>query len=110
MSDSQIFDIVILITSALFTGFSIVNAIFYSRLRSGNSGSITKGEATFLMFTNIVLAIISGFVFLWTIFRTLNLFHSKIHTFTNFPIVYQTPMTTPIATSITTPISRITPI
>lgn len=67
--ESFLFKIVTLLGTGFFTGFFIANAIFYFRIKDKPPTGISQKEASNLFWINVILATISGILFLWTFFR-----------------------------------------
>lgn len=63
------FKIIVLIVSAVFVGFSIANIVYFNRIRKGNCEEVSEGEATTLLWLNIVMVIIAGIIFIWSLWR-----------------------------------------
>jgi hypothetical protein len=57
-----------LVASAAGVGLTITNAVYYSKARN-NCNSITNTSANVLMWLNIILAVIFGIIFIWTIYH-----------------------------------------
>lgn len=104
------FKIFTLIGTGFGAGFSIANAIYYNRIRTGTCNAVTRGEATTLMWINIVMAVFFIILFFWALYMLL--FSSSIRTdLDNQPIrlsgnnavyrptqqIYQQPMAAPLA-------------
>jgi hypothetical protein len=56
---------------AFIFGLSIINIIYYNRLRKINNQAITTYEANVLFALHIVIAIITGIVMLYFLYRLL---------------------------------------
>jgi len=69
-TESRWFKIVVFLASGFFFGFSIANAVYYDRIRRGASCSaISRNEANTMFWINVILAIIAGIVFIWSIYK-----------------------------------------
>jgi len=70
-SDSKVFNGTVMVISGFFTGFSIVNAIYYSKLMNNNSPNppISNMTAKILMIFNIILVILAAGIFVWSLYR-----------------------------------------
>ncbi len=67
-TQSRGFVIVVAIGSAAGLALTITNAVFFSRARN-NCLSVSNNAANTMMWLNIILAVILGFVFIWAIYR-----------------------------------------
>lgn len=74
---SRGFDIYIFIITGFFAGFTLANIIAFNRLRSGANSSISSGEATVLMWLNILLFIAALIAFIWAIVQLVSSFNDK---------------------------------
>lgn len=68
-TESRWFKLVVVLASGLATAFFITNAVYYDRIRKGSCSALTTREADTMYWLNVILAIISVFVFLWGIYR-----------------------------------------
>ena len=60
----------VLLTSAAGIGFGITNIVYYNKIRlKNNCGEISSGEATTLIWLNIILVILAAILFFWSLFR-----------------------------------------
>lgn len=68
ISDSRGYKIFIFVASGFITGFAIANIIYFNRLRSPSTAPlVSPGEATALMWLNIILLILSAIAFIWSL-------------------------------------------
>ena len=77
-SGDRWFKITVVISSGFFAGFSIANAIYYNRIRTGACSAITQGEATTLLWINIILAVLAIIIFFWALW--LLIFTAEVRT------------------------------
>lgn len=62
------FSITVFISSGIFAGVFIANAVYFGRARN-NCNTINRGQANTMMWINIILAIISLIIFFWSIYN-----------------------------------------
>lgn len=72
------FKIVTAVSAGFFAGFSVANAIYYNNIRTRSCNAVSKGEATTMLWVNIILAILSIIIFFWALY--LLIFSSEIRT------------------------------
>lgn len=77
-SGDRWFKITVVISSGFFAGFSIANAIYYNRIRTGACSAVTQGEAATLLWINIILAILAIIIFFWALW--LLIFTAEVRT------------------------------
>ena len=63
------YKVLVFIVSGIIVGVSIANIVYYNRLRDGSSASVSDGEATAMMWVNIVVLVIAALIFLWSLWR-----------------------------------------
>lgn len=77
-TESRAFKIVVFIFTGFVLGVTIANVVYFNRLRDSNNAlvvnnnnnqAITTGEANVMFWVNMILAIIAGIIFLWSIYR-----------------------------------------
>ena len=68
-TESRWFKFVVVLASGLATAFFIANAVYYDKIRKGSCSAVTTKEADTMYYINVILAIISVFVFIWGIYR-----------------------------------------
>jgi len=85
------FKIFVFIASGFIAGFTIANIIYFNRLRSSPSPSVTSGEASALMWLNVILLLLAVLAFIWSIIQLVT-FHHKA-------VVHYAPLTTTAATA-----------
>ena len=68
-TESRWFKIATFIISGFFIGFSIANLVYYDRLRKGNCDTISTGEATSMLWLNVILLIIAVLMFFWALWK-----------------------------------------
>ena len=60
----------VLLASAAAIGFGITNIVYFNKIRlNDNCGDVSSGEATMLIWLNIILVILAAIVFFWSLFR-----------------------------------------
>ncbi len=62
------FGIYVFIVVIFVLGVSILNAIYYDRIRKGTCNAVTKKEAETGFWMNIIIAILSGILVFWSLF------------------------------------------
>ena len=70
---SMWFGLVVVIVAAATIGVSIVNLIYYNRIRTGTCGAVSHDEATTMFWINIGLIVLASVLFIWGL---VNLFMS----------------------------------
>nr|QBK90669.1 MAG: hypothetical protein LCPAC104_01660 [Pithovirus LCPAC104] len=66
-SENRWFRIITFIVSLFFLGISILNAVWYNRIRNGSCNALSKRDAEIGFWLNIFLAIIAGIIFIWAL-------------------------------------------
>lgn len=61
------FNVITIIVSAAAIGIGIANIIYYNRIRGGTCGAVSEGEATTMLWINVVLIVLAAIPFLWGI-------------------------------------------
>jgi hypothetical protein len=70
-SHSRLYNGGIMVLSGFFCGFSVANAVYYSKImKDTTTPPISAGTAKTMMVINIIIAIITGILFLWFVYRT----------------------------------------
>mgnify|MGYP003649450001 CR=1 FL=1 len=60
----------VLLSSAASIAFGITNLVYYNKIRTqDNCSEISSGEATTLIYLNLILIILAAIVFFWSLFR-----------------------------------------
>ena len=70
-TESRWFKIIVFLLSAAVIGVTIANIIYYNKIRNGTCGAVTHGEATTMLWVNVILLIVAIFVFIWSIWKLL---------------------------------------
>jgi hypothetical protein len=70
-SHSRLYNGGIMVLSGFFCGFSIANASYYSKImKDTTTPPISTGIAKTMMVINIIIAIVTGILFIWFLYRT----------------------------------------
>lgn len=88
--------IIVILGSGAIVGVSIANAVYFNRIQqSGGTGNVSVNNAHAMVILNIIIAIVAGIIFLWTLVRTITK-----HKSSPSPAVYhQTPAASPKMTT-----------
>ena len=73
--ESLWFRVVTFILTGFFAALFITNAIYFDRIIRGSCSTVNLTELTTLYWLNVILAIITILLFIWTFFRLT--YHSK---------------------------------
>lgn len=68
-TESRWFKIVVFLLTSIVVGVCIANIVYFNRIRGGTCGAVTHGEATTMLWVNIILLIITAIIWLWSIWR-----------------------------------------
>jgi uncharacterized membrane protein len=64
------YKVIVLITAAMAMIFSIINTVYFNNIRNkGNCGEVSTSTATTMVWLNIILAIFSGLLLIWSFYR-----------------------------------------
>jgi len=72
------FKIITAVGSGFVAGISIANAIYYNNIRTGSCNAVSQGEATTMLWINIVIAVLAIIIFFWALY--LIFFSSEVRT------------------------------
>ena len=70
-TETRWFKIISFIVLGFIVGVSIANIVYFNRIRTGTCNAVTQGEANIMMWVNIVISIITGLLFIWSLWRLL---------------------------------------
>lgn len=62
------FAIYVFIITIFILGISILNAVYYNRIRNGTCNAITRKEAETGFWLNVIIAILTFILFFWSLF------------------------------------------
>lgn len=68
-TESRWFKIIIALLSAIIVGITIANIVYFNRIRTGTCNAVNSGQATTMLWVNVILLIISIIVFIWSLWR-----------------------------------------
>ena len=68
-TETRWFKIVTVFGTGIATAAFVANAIYFARIKDGSCNAVTSGEATTLLWINIILAIVIGLHFIWSLWR-----------------------------------------
>lgn len=112
MSSSTTFTVFVFILSGFFAGFTLANVIYFNRLRTSLSTlsgvSVTAGEASALMWINIILLILSLIIFIWSIVRLVS--HPRTIELKSTPTHVVIPLETTKTIQTTVPVQATVPV
>lgn len=102
------FKIFVFIASGFIAGFTIANIIYFNRLRSSPSPSVSSGEASALMWLNVILLLLAVLAFIWSIiqlvtFHPTTVLHYQPLTTTTVSTNSLNPLTSPKAIQVAPP-------
>ena len=70
-TESRWFKIIVFIVAAIVVGVTIANIVFFNRIRDGTCNAVTHGQATTMLWVNVILLVIAVIIFLWSLWRLL---------------------------------------
>lgn len=68
-TESRWFKIIVTLLSAVIIGVTIANLVYYNKIRTGSCNAVSSGEATTMLWINVVLLVIGAVVFIWSLYR-----------------------------------------
>ena len=68
-TESRWYKITVFIISAIVVGVTIANIVYFNRIRKGTCGAMTSGEATTMLWINVILLIITAIIFIWSLWK-----------------------------------------
>ena len=68
-TESRWFKIIVTLLSAVIIGVTIANLVYFNKIRTGSCDSVSSGEATTMLWINIILLVIAAVVFIWSLYR-----------------------------------------
>jgi len=72
------FKILTAVGAGFVAGISIANAIYYNNIRTGSCNAVSQGEATTMLWINIIIAVFAIIIFFWALY--LIFFSSEVRT------------------------------
>ena len=68
-TESRWYKALVFIVSGIVVGVSIANIVYFNRLRDDKCTEVSSGEATAMLWVNIIILVIAALIFLWSLWR-----------------------------------------
>jgi len=68
-TESRWYKVLVFIVSGIVVGVSIANIVYFNRLRDDSCTAVSSGEATTMLWVNVVILVIAALIFLWSLWR-----------------------------------------
>ena len=68
-TESRWFKIIVTLLSAIIIGVTIANLVYFNKIRTGTCNAVSSGEATTMLWINVILLVIAAVVFIWSLYR-----------------------------------------
>lgn len=68
-TESRWFKIVVFLLTSIVVGVCIANIVYFNRIRGNTCVAMTHGEATAMVWVNVILLILTGIIWIWSLWR-----------------------------------------